>query len=343
MYHYRDAKAGTFYLERHDLHPGSPSETPPFLRFARKHGLSLDLWSGEGLLAAPMLESAGLQWPVEEREVLVPIKRRDEWEATPVRGYKALVRPDTEQVMSVVTTSYSVAENEWVALALQQFCSRLGEREPIVAAASFGRDAERTMFAGRVSGNEGEALCVLAYNTHGGEGAVRFQLVEVNRHERTTFILDSAHASLSIPHVGDMEDRLMRASSPDRNETFIERYLSETEPLWRQLANTLWTPRHTSALIKELWGYTPPLTRTDLGEQVTSPGEDRRHPGHHLPQTMNQISDAANAYTAICYWIDNESEACERGDFTKDRDERLALGAGHKYKQRAWRWIVDNT
>jgi hypothetical protein len=53
-------------------------------------------------------------------------------------------------------------------------------------------------------------------------------------------------------------------------------------------------------------------------------------------------SDAASAYTAVCDWIDNKSEACERGDFTKDRDERLALGAGNKYKQRAWRWIVDN-
>lgn len=116
----------------------------------------------------------------------MPIKRRDEWEANPVPGYKALVRPDTEQVMSVVTTSYSVAENEWVALALQQFCSRLGEQKPIIAAASFGRDAERTMFAGRVSANEEEALCVLAYNTHGGEGAVCFQLVEVHRHQRTT-------------------------------------------------------------------------------------------------------------------------------------------------------------
>ncbi|WP_406515643.1 hypothetical protein OH809_25290 [Streptomyces sp. NBC_00873] len=342
MYHYRDAKAGKFYLERHELHPGSPSETPPFLRFARKHGPSLDLWSGEGHLAAPMLESAGLHWPVEEREVLVPIKRRGERKATPVRGYKALVRPDTEQVMSVVTTSYSVAENEWVALALQQFCSRLGEQKPIIAATSFGRDAERTMFAGRVSGNEEEALCVIAYNTHGGEGAVCFQLVEVHKRQRTTFILDSAHASLSIAHVGRMQYRLMHASSPDRDETFIERYLSETKPLWHQLANTLWTPRHTSALIKKLWGSTPPLTRTDLSEQ-SSIGDSHRHPGYHLPDTMSQISDAANAYRAICCWIDNESEACKRGDFTKDRDERLALGAGHTYKQRAWRWIVDNT
>lgn len=58
---------------------------------------------------------------------------------------------------------------------------------------------------------------------------------------------------------------------------------------------------------------------------------------------MRDIDDAANAYRAVCDWIDNRSEACERGDFTKDRDERLALGAGNKYKRDAWRWIVDNT
>lgn len=136
----------------------------------------------------------------------------------------------------------------------------------------------------------------------------------------------------------------MQASSPDRSETFIEKYFSETRPLWQKLSERLWTPRHTSTLIKELWGDTPPLTRVAPSGQEISTGEEHaRHPGHHLTHAMKPICDAASAYVAICDWIDNKSEACERGDFTKDRDERLALGAGNKYKQRAWRWIVDNT
>ncbi|MDX3097719.1 hypothetical protein PV417_24780 [Streptomyces sp. ME19-03-3] len=341
MFHYRESKAGKFYLERDPQQRSSPSEIPPFLRFASRRGVALDLWKGEGKEADPLLASARLDWTVEARDILAPIGHGNR-QATQIRGYRALVRPDTEQVMSVVTSAYSVAENEWVVLALERLCQRFGKREPILAIASFGHDAERTMFAGFVKGDQDEALCLLAYNTHGGEGAVRFQLVEVSRSDKSTFVLDSAHASLSIPHVGRVQDRLMEVSSPDRDETFIERYLSETTPLWQRLSEALWTSRHTNALIKELWGTTPSLTRVAPNGEVHSTGEEcARHPGHHLTESMKQISDAASAYVAVCDWIDNRSEACERGDFTKDRDERLALGAGNRHKQRAWRWIVD--
>lgn len=342
MFHYRDAKAGRFYLNRDDDLPQSPSETPPFLRFARKYGVGVDLWAGERAPAAPLLAVAGLHWSVEQRDALVRIGH-GERQPTKTRGYQALVRPDTEQVMSIVTTGYSVAENRWVACALEQFSARLAGPEPFLAAVSFGRDAERTMFAARVAGNGDQATCLLAYNSHGGEGAVRFQLVEVDRHTGTTYVLGSDHAAYTVAHVGDVQERLLRASNPRSDETFIERYLAETGPVWERLEDTLWTRRHTPALIHTLWGDTQDPTVGVPGGPQGVDDVKARHPGHYLPGRMENITDAASAYRAICDWIDNHSEACERGDFTKDRDERLALGAGNKHKQRAWRWIVDNT
>jgi hypothetical protein len=93
-----------------------PNEDPPFIRFARKkHGVGLNLWDGEGEAVAGLLQRAGLSWPVDPREVLVPTVAGNHTLA-PARRYRALVRPDTEQIMSVVTTSYSVAQNQWIAL-----------------------------------------------------------------------------------------------------------------------------------------------------------------------------------------------------------------------------------
>jgi hypothetical protein len=343
MFHYRDARAGRFYLNRLDHLPDYPSETPPFIRFARKLGGGLDLWAGEGATAESLLSTLGLHWSVHVREVLVPSGRGPHG-MEQARGYRALVRPDNEQIMSIVTIAYSFAENDWVALATEQLASRLGEKEPLTAAVSFGRNGERTLFAARVTGNEDEALCLLAHNTHGGEGAVRFQLVQADRRTRSVYVLDSAHATMTVPHLGDVQDRLIRASDPDRDETFIERYLVESKPLWDRLRDKLWTPRHSTALIEELWRKTPPLTKTAPNGNEVSTGEESSHyPGQHLLHRMRDCTDAANAYRTICYYLDNESEACERGDFTKDRDERLALGAANKFKLDAWRWIIDNT
>lgn len=343
MSHFRDAKAGKFYLhDRSERVPDVPSEVPPFLRFAHKHGVALDLWHGDSATAHDLLDGAQLAWPVMRREMLVPAGPGIS-EPTIAAHYEALVRPDTEQIMSVVTTAYRVAENHWVANAVEKYATRLGSQPPMLAAAGFGRAGERTMFAARVMGDENEALCLLAHNTHGGEGAVRFELVEVDRRVGVTYVLDSPHASMSFSHVGDIEDRLDRASRSTVGDTFIERYLTETRPLWKRLSDALWTPRHTTALIRDLWGETPSATSRLQGRTETMSEVESRHPGHHLPHRMQDCTDALHAYQAVCDWIDNLSEACERGDFTKDRDERLALGAGNKYKRDAWRWILTNT
>lgn len=159
----------------------------------------------------------GLHWTVQTRKDLVPTGR-DDRQTVSAPGYRALVRPDTGQVMSIVSTTYRVAENEWVVRALERLCGRPGEREPVIAVAGYGRDGERTVFAGRVAESRDRAVRLLAYNTHGGEGAVRFQLVEVGRQERATFVLDSAHAAFSIPHVGDVEDRHPHPLTDHRDE-----------------------------------------------------------------------------------------------------------------------------
>ena len=271
MLHYRDAKAGKFHLNHEDWLPPSPDPDPPFLRFARKQGVGVNLWTGEGREAVDLLRDAGLNWPVHRREVLVPARRPQDDELSlftseraglaEAREYRALVRPDTEEIMSVVTTAYGVAENRWVALAAERFASRLKVEQPLFGAVSFGRNKERTLFLARLRGDEEEALCLLAYNSHGGEGAVKFQIVEANRQTGTVYVLDTRHATYSVPHVGDMEERLLGASDSKHDETFIERYVAETEPLWRRLQDTNWSPRRTKALIQDLWGDNSALHR----------------------------------------------------------------------------------
>lgn len=129
------------------------------------------------------LSLARLDWPVHSRDVLVPTREDGMREA---RGYKALVRPDTDDIMSVVTTTYHHAENAWVIRATADLARRASpNRNPIVGAVGFGRDHGRSLFAAKISGDADNATCLLAYNSHGGEGSIRFQIVQVNRQANT--------------------------------------------------------------------------------------------------------------------------------------------------------------
>ena len=373
MYHYRDWQGGDFYLDP-DIRPGStPSDVMPFLRFIQKQepGLARELWTSTGTDGdAPwtwietdqdalrkwiekgedahrkwidedrsgLLGKAGLNWSVTQAEVFVSIPEAHQ----PILAshHRALVRPDRNEVMSVVTTAYRIAENEWVAetaVALGRQCNRTAE---LVGAAGFGRYHERTIFVVRVGGTAKNTLVLLAYNTHGGEGAVRFQIVEADQDHRTVLAPDSKHASVSVPHIGDVKERLELL----RDQKMVKHYISETLPVWISLKDALWTPRHTRDLLQALWGKPPNLRPTTPDGTPLVPDQHAlRHPAQHLTLVLAGCTVADEAYRLICAYLDNESEACERGDFTKDRDERLALGAGLRLKQRAWQWIVANT
>jgi hypothetical protein len=337
--HFRDAKPGKFWLHKEREPVPSRDEQPPFIRYVAQHGFALDLWRSGGLPAAEALRAARLDWRVVRTGVVVPAGN-GVCADLPAEHYAALVRPDTQQVMNVVSRSYRVAENDWLASYVEALASRHGDRTPIVGAAGFGRTGERTLFVARISSSEGIALCLLAYNTHGGEGATRLQLVEADRATGTAYVLGTTKASRSIAHSGSVEyfrERLRhtRPTTP----TFVDAYIAETAPLWDRLANSLWTRRHTDAVVKHLWGEAPPKTKAVLSGVEIVLQDNARHPGYHLPSLLCDVTDAASAFRQICDWIDHHSEACERGDFTKDRVERLALGAGSRLKQDAWTWI----
>jgi hypothetical protein len=201
-----------------------------------------------------------------------------------------------------------------------------------VCAVGFGRNSDRSLYGVRVGANDDRTLVLLIHNTHGGEGAVRFQLVEADRASGAILVPDVPRASLSVPHVGDVQERLRSL----RHSRMVEEYGKASGDAWGKLADGLWTPKHTAALVAELWPrHREPHTTPD--------GTVLVHPGNHLARELSGCSDPARAYRRICAYLDNESEARERGDFTKDRDERLALGTGRNHKQRAWRWIADNT
>lgn len=332
MRDFRERTGGHFFLEEspHRLTPRG-HEVMPFLRFIEaQNGVALDLWGSPTAAASTwdILRGARLDWDVVSRPALVHTENH----TVPVSGYQVLVRPDTGQPMAVVTTAFRVAQNRWVVDAALELGRTRSADAQLVGAVGFGRTEERTLFAVRISGDEVSALVLLVYNSH-SEGAVRFQLAEADRKHGCLFVLDLAQASRSIPHVGDMQQRLRLL----RHSSMVNEYTERSQLAWSQLSESLWTPRHTKALLADLWP-----------KEVGAPwsvndGVRLVHPQPHLTDRLVDCTDAATAYRHICQYLDNESEARERGDFTKDRDERLALGAGRRHKQRAWRWIVANT
>lgn len=101
----------------------------------------------------------------------------------------------------------------------------------------------------RVKGDDARATVLLAYNTHGGEGAVRFQLVQADHASGAVLVPDLPHASLSVPHVGNVKEQL----DVLRRSKMVTEYAKGSDAAWEELADGLWTPKHTTALIAELW------------------------------------------------------------------------------------------
>jgi HPt (histidine-containing phosphotransfer) domain-containing protein len=124
---------------------------------------------------------------------------------------------------------------------------------------------------------------------------------------------DVPHATLSVPHVGRLEERLEDLLHRD----LVRKYLAEAQPAWRRLQDSLWTPRHTAALVRESWGDPNPAVVIEGRE--SEPAESwPRHPKDHLLRVLADVSDAASAYRSLCGYLDNESEPRERGDLTQN-------------------------
>ncbi|MEJ8277451.1 DUF932 domain-containing protein [Pseudonocardia spirodelae] len=332
--HYRDAKGGEFLVASDHERSFGPRGVPPFLRFCMKSGAAGDLDADLGGEAGSLLAAAELDWRVDHRPVLTELHEG----IAPVQGYQALVRPDRGEVMGVVTSAYRVAENEKLAEAVVGLAQRHHSRAELIGAASFGRASERVLLVCRVTKlSPGEFLILLAHNRHGGEGAVRVQLVIADLAADAVLTPPARWDSYEIPHVGRMSDRLeLLEGSP-----MIEDYLSEISGPRERLEEARWSRSRTQRLLHELWGDPPDNEpRTKEGAPLEPDDRVKRHPAAYLSRDLDERKTAYDAFRRICSFLDNESEACERGDFTKDRDERLALGAGTKLKQKAWRWLV---
>ena len=335
MPHYRDARRGEFLVAPEYEDGLGPRGVPPFLRFCGKWGAAGDLLAEPAGDPRSLLGAAGLIWRVDHRPVLTELDGR----ASPVSGYEALVRPDRDQVMAVVSSAYRVAENEELAQAVFGLAARHDPASALLGAASFGRHGERTLFVCRVTVlSPGEVLVLLADNRHGREGAVRVRLVIADLAADTVLTPPATWASYEIPHVGRIGDRLEAL----HDSPMIDDFRQEISEPRARLETASWSPSRTQRLLHELWGDPPDnKPRTRSGAPLDPGDEARRHPAAYLSSDLDRCESPFHAFRRLCAFLDNESEACERGDYTKDRDERLALGAGTKLKQKAWRWLLE--
>ena len=335
MPHYRDARRGEFLVAPEHERSAGPRGVPPFLRFCAKRGAVGDLVAEPPRDPRSLIGAAGLNWRVDHRPVLTQLDRG----VSTVSGYEALVRPDREQVMAVVSSAYRVAQNEELAQAVLGLAARHDATAALVGAASFGRHGEQTLFVCRVTVlSLGEVLVLLADNRHGREGAVRVRLVIADLGADAVLTPPATWASYEIPHVGRMSDRLAALL----DSSMIDDFRKEISEPRARLEKARWSPSRTQRLLHELWGDPPDREpRTRHGAPLEPSDEVKRHPAAYLTSDLDRCESAFHAFRHLCAYLDNESEACERGDYTKDRDERLALGAGTKLKQKAWRWLVE--
>jgi hypothetical protein len=323
---------GTFFL---DPRVKVDSRAPSFEMFATARGAACGLWSNTAAEFGDLLAGAGLTWTAERRPVFATgVPNHGEMLSAP--HHRAIVRSDTQQVLAVVSSAYAVAQHAMVAQTAFALARQYNPAARLIGAAPLGRDDADALMVVLVERSKAGALCILGYNTHGGEGAVHFRLVKVDRESGAVLVPDTQYVSVKEPHQGNIERRLRELQDTSRGHDWIVGYLADVEPAEAELMDRECTPTQSRQLIQHLWPQTYKVLMAEAGEL--------HHPEDYL--INGPLADAENAWTVflrLCEYLDHRSEARERGDATKDRAERLARGAGDRLKRKAWSWLLENT
>jgi hypothetical protein len=338
--HFRDSRPGLFLLNNDPRRDWLPSSGVAFQRFAMANGFSVrDLQVGSAGSAEDLLRLAGLDWDVIELPLHLDYGRfRD---GRPLTGWRALARPDRDEVMSVETSHYSVANHADLLRAALEHCRRVAPSVPI-AAVAYGVRAERVLFVIRVEVDE-EPLFLLIRNSHGGSGAVRFQFTHLDP-SGAVVVYDEPSATHAIPHVGKMREEKLPSFA--RYSSALRRFVDEAIPMIEKVRNTYWSPQRARGLVDHLWSTPPPHDPTPRGDLQLTPVDrfaDVRATRAHAIARLEEAESADAAFHALCRYVDFESDAADKGDMTPDRDQRLTHGAGTSFKARGWAWIRRNT
>src|SRR4051794_35082504 len=219
--------------------------------------------------------------------------------------------------MSVETSHYSVANNRDVLKAALQHCQRVAP-VAVVAATSYGAHDERVFLALRIEWNV-EPLYMLIRNSHGGDGALRFELVHLDD-TGALVVYGEPAATHSIPHVGKMRDEKLPSFA--QHSPFLRIYIEEAMPVIHQVRDTFWSPQRASALVDHLWTPPPPYDPTPGGDHQISPPDMfamERTTRAHLLDRLTGVQTADEAFREVCRFVDFNSDATDKGDMTRDR------------------------
>lgn len=324
------------------------STIPPVLAYAERHGYRHTKRDGPVPEPAEILKRAGLDWRVLRTPVYATLPGN-------LRGlggihaaaYQALVREDTEQVLSVVGRDYAPIQNSTAATAVVELAQKAWvtwrTREPqaeqprLVAAASYGRARAQCLYVFDLGMSQGrDSLHLLARNGHGHGGAMTVNLIATDD-VGTVMPLDfpgTAFVERHERHAGNPTDRLTTYGSPAVAGLFAV-HLRDVLGYWGEISQRSLTDADKTALVELLWP----------GDEKVHPRPKgtAQHPRNHLLNALAYADTLGAAYRSVCRYLDRVSEAREKGDATKDRWERLAAGAGNRHKERALSWLVRRT
>ncbi len=282
-------------------------------------------------LADAGLEWRVLRWQVHASETVVP------QETCHAPRYRALVRSDTREVMAVVSSSYSHVEHLSVvdtALSLARAHDPdawlLGAR----ALGQTGSELGTCVVVARY--RQREAMCIVATNSHGGEGAVRFRVVGVDRTTASVTATGGADDHMREGHQGDLRGRLEKLPHTERGREWVQDYINAYASDEHYMTSRLITRASCVEVVDALW--------PQAEGEVMGPEGRLLHPREHLLDgRLARLESCWDVYTQLCAYLDHESEARERGDATKDRLERLVRGAGEALKCRAAALVLRNS
>ncbi|MDY5578332.1 MAG: DUF932 domain-containing protein [Lachnospiraceae bacterium] len=210
-----------------------------YVRNTPWHGLGTRV--EEALSAMEALQKAGLDWRVIQKPL-------ETFDGIHVPGYAANVRETDQKVLGVVSTQYSVVQNE-DAFAFTNEMLGKGVRYETAGSLAGGR---RVWILAKlpnqyiVKGDRISPYLVFS-NTHDGSGSIKVALtpIRVVCNNTLCLALNTAQRSWSTKHTGDIGGRLEDAKETlFRAEDYMDQLSKEIEKL-----NTIYIPREQAEKI----------------------------------------------------------------------------------------------
>lgn len=287
------------------------------------------------ITSADMIIASNLGWTVEERPVFVP--QADGLSMMKVDGRKALVRSDTDRVLSVRSDRYQVLQN---TRAFEAFDAVVANGEAIYETAGSLWGGRKIWIMARLPEDldlgDGDLISrnLALINSHDGTMKIRWLItpIRIVCQNTTRVAIEQAERQIAYSHTGDL------GSKVDEIREHLGVVNAYYQLLFRSLErmrDTLVSEQQQVHYAQAMAGYNPDLP--DKGQARRKAAFEWINNQIQTQTLSTEQGTAWGMFNAVTDWIDHQAPVKGRGAAKAEaRLGRSWLGDGADMRQRAF-------